>query len=175
MATPTLGQILASSARRGTQREYETVTILRPSANKADILDLVRRVQEILSRQGGRLVKVDSWGMRMLAYPVARCKKGIYLYFRYVGGSEMVAELERNLRNLDLVIRFYSVRIDDNIDPEARPSEVTDAILDAVSEPGPDPEELARKAEEERARAGAERADLEDEDEMSDGSDDGED
>ena len=135
----TTGQVVSYGALQGTQREYETVMILRPQANKADILALVKRLQPIFAKAGGTLLKIDSWGMRLLSYPIAHEKKGIYLYWHYVGGSEIVTEFERNLRNIDVIIRYYTVRVADDVDPNARPSEVTDDLLEAVSEPGPDP------------------------------------
>jgi small subunit ribosomal protein S6 len=152
------GVVLSVSSKRGTQREYESVTILRPSTGKPEIAALIERLQGTFVDYGARLIKIDSWGTRILAFPVAHERKGIYLYWRYLGGSEMVAEFERLMGLSDKVIRFYTVKIDEDVDPEARPSEVTDELLDAASEPGPDPEELARVAAEEAARRAAEEA-----------------
>jgi small subunit ribosomal protein S6 len=158
MATASAAGVVDSvSARRHTQREYETVTILRPDTGKPQIMTLIERIQGVVAKQAGSLVKIDSWGMRVLAYPVAHQRKGIYLYWRFLGGSDMVAEVERNLRLSDRVMRFYSIRVDDDVDPNARPSELTEELLDAVSEPGPDPDEIARQAAEaEAARLAAE-------------------
>lgn len=150
------GVVDSVSALQNTQREYETVTILRPDTGKPQIMTLIERVQGVVAERGGGLVKIDSWGMRVLAYPVAHQRKGIYLYWRFLGGSDMVAEIERNLRLSDRVMRFYTIRVDDDVDPGARPSEVTEELLDAVSEPGPDPDELARQAAEEAAARRAE-------------------
>ena len=159
MATePTVGTVSSVASKQNTQREYETVTILRPDTGKPQIKALIERVQGVAEKQSGSLLKIDSWGMRVLAYPVAHQRKGIYLYWRYLGGSDMVAELERNLRLSDRVMRFYSIRVDDDVDPSARPSEINDELLDAVSEPGPDPEELARQAAEAEAARRAEEA-----------------
>ena len=153
----TTGQIASYGALQGTQREYETVMILRPQANKTDILALVKRLHPIFANTGGTLLQIDNWGIRILAYPVAHQPKGIYLYWHYVGGSDIVAEFERNLRNLDLITRYYTVRVAEDVDPTARPSEVTEDLLEAVSDPGPDPDEvrLAAEAEAEKVRAAA--------------------
>jgi len=139
-------------AARGTMREYETVFIVRPQLNQPMILDLVKRLVGVLEKAGGRLIKVDSWGTRILAYPIAHCTKGMYLYWRYLGGSDTVAELERNLRNLDTVLRYHTVKVDEDIVPDARPSEVTEDLLAQVADPGPDPEEVARQKAEAAAR-----------------------
>jgi len=154
----TKGVVRSVSSKLGTQREYESVIILRPSTGKPEIAALIERIQGMFGDYGGRLIKIDSWGTRILAFPVKHERKGIYLYWRYLGGSDIVAEFERLMGLSDKVIRFYTVKIDDDVDPEARPSEVTEELLEAASEPGPDPEELARQAAEEAARRAAEEA-----------------
>lgn len=152
------GVIDSQASRIGTQREYESVIIIKPDTPKPEILQLITRMQGVFGERGGKLLKVDSWGMRVLAYPVKKNRKGIYLYWRYLGGSEMVQEFERLLGLASEVVRFYTTRVDDDVDPDARPSEVTDELLDAAADPGPDPDELRRQAEEEAARRAAEEA-----------------
>jgi small subunit ribosomal protein S6 len=151
MAEGTFGVVHSIGAKQNTQREYESVIILRPETAKQEIAELIARIQKVFVDRGGRLLKIDSWGIRVLAYPVEHYRKGIYLYWRYLGGSDMVAEFERHMRLVDKVIRFYTVLVDQDVDPEARPSEVTEELLDAASEPGPDPDVLAKKAAEEAA------------------------
>lgn len=152
------GIVLSQASRIGTQREYECVTILKPDTPKPEILQLITRLQGTFEERGGRLLQVDSWGMRVLAYPVKKNRKGIYVHWRFIGGSDIVKEFERLLGLAQQVVRFYTVRIDEDIDPGARPSEITDELLDAAAEPGPDPDELRRQAEEEAARLAAEEA-----------------
>jgi small subunit ribosomal protein S6 len=158
----TQGRVLSQGDRVGTQRDYESVTILRPETSRQEIADLLTRMQGVFTERGAKLLKIDSWGTRVLAFPIAHCRKGIYLYWRYLGGSDVVAEFERHMRLSDRCIRFYTVRVDENVDPEARPSEVTEELLEAATDPGPDPDELAkiaaaaeaqRQAELEAARA----------------------
>lgn len=61
----------------------------------------------------------DNWGQRKLAYPIQRHNSGFYVYFNYAGPAELPAELERIIRLDDSIIRFLTVKLDDNIDPEA--------------------------------------------------------
>ena len=152
------GEVWSLNSRLNTKREYESVTILRPDTNKPQIAELIARMQKMFGEFGGNLLKIDSWGMRVLAYPVAKQRKGIYLYWRFLGGSDIVAEFERLMKLSDRVIRVLSFKVDADVDPEARPSEVTEELLDAVSEPGPDPDELARQAAEAEAARRAEEA-----------------
>ncbi len=147
---PVTGQVLSVSNKQGTKREYETILILRPSTNKQGILELVNKMQGVFDKHGARLLKIENWGSRTLAYAIKRSATGIYLYWRYIGGSDIVHEFERNLRITDAVLRYYTVKVDDDIDPEARPSEMTEDLLQTISEPPPEPEpEPVREVEEE--------------------------
>jgi small subunit ribosomal protein S6 len=152
------------AALRNTQREFETTMILRPDINKDGIADVVNRLQALYERNGGRMQKIDNWGLRTLAYPIQSHKKGIYLYVRYLGGSDIVKELERNLRIWDEIVRYLTVVIDGDVNPEARPSDVDDETLDAASDVTPDPLDIA--AEKAAALAGhdADDDDYDDED-----------
>src|SRR5262249_17745143 len=67
---------------------------------------------------------------------------GIYLYWRYLGTSGVVEEIERNLRMLDSVIRYYTVKIDEDVLPDARPSDVSDETWTKVAETAADEEEI---------------------------------
>lgn len=151
-------EVLSVRNRRGTQREYELVMIVRPDFNKPAILDLVKKIQGIFEREGASLLKVENWGLRTLAYPIKQNKRGIYLYVRFLGGSATVAELERNLRLDEGVVRYLTVKIDEDVDPNARPSEMSEDVLEAAGEIAPDPVEVARKKAEEEARIAAEEA-----------------
>lgn len=149
-------EVISYSAQRGKVREFECVLILHPHTNKDGISELVERVQKIMEAKGARLQSIDNWGLRTLAFPVKRCKRGIYLYFRFLAGSTTVAELERILRIRDDVLRYLTVRVDQDVDPSARPSSIDQESLEAASESAPDPVEIA--AAEAAARAEAEAA-----------------
>ncbi|HLT35953.1 MAG TPA: 30S ribosomal protein S6 [Enhygromyxa sp.] len=166
--------IRSYSALRDTQREFETTIIIRPDINKEGIADHVNRLQRIYDRNGGRMQKIDNWGLRTLAYPIQGLKKGIYLYVRFLGGSDMVKELERNLRIWDEVVRYLTVVVDGDVDPDARPSDVDDETLDAASDVTPDPLDIA--AEKAAALAhGYDDDDDEDDDDRHDDDDDDDD
>ncbi len=160
--------IRSYSAQRDTQREFETTIIIRPDINKEGIASLVNRLQKLYARNGGRMQKIDNWGLRTLAYPIEGQKKGVYLYIRFLGGSDMVKELERNLRIWDEVMRYLTVVVDADVDPEARPSDVDDETLDAASDVAPDPLDIAA----EKAAALAYDEDDDDDDDRHDDDDD---
>jgi small subunit ribosomal protein S6 len=127
----------------GRKREYETIYILRPDST-SDVIALVnQKVRGVIESGGGTLLKIDNWGKRKLAYEVKKQLKGIYLFFSYLGEAGLLEEVERNLRLTDSVIRYYSVKIAENVDPAARPSEFTEETFTKAATPGPDEEEIA--------------------------------
>jgi small subunit ribosomal protein S6 len=130
----------------GTKREYETIFILRPDTNQDGIHTVNTRVRSIVEQMGGRVIKLDNWGKRKLAYEVKKQLKGIYLYWQYLGSAGMVEEIERNLRMLDNVIRYYTVKIDENVDPAARPEAISEETFTKAATTVPDEEELVTGA-----------------------------
>lgn len=100
-------------------KEYETIYILRSDVD-ADTAEKVQgRVAEVVGRDSGKLVKVESWGRRKLAYPVGKQKKGVYVYVKYVGRGGLVQELERNLKLQDSVLKFQTVLTNAEIDAQS--------------------------------------------------------
>ncbi len=130
----------------GTQREYETIFILRPETNQDGITLVNSRVRGIIDNAGGRVLKLDNWGKRKLAYEVKKNLKGIYLYWQYLGNAGVVEEIERNLRLLDAVIRYYTVKVDENVDPAAKPTGLGDEAFTKAATTIPDEEALATGA-----------------------------
>src|SRR5262249_51099425 len=130
----------------GTQREFETIFILRPDTNQDGIHTVNTRVRSVIEQMGGKLLKLDNWGKRKLAYEVKKQLKGIYLYWQYLGTPGVVEEIERNLRMLDQVIRYYTVKVDEDIDPNARPQAVDEETFNKAATTVPDEEELVTGA-----------------------------
>jgi small subunit ribosomal protein S6 len=127
----------------GRKREYETIYILRPDIANEAVGAVNTKVRGVIEAGGGTLLKVENWGKRRLAYEVQKQMKGMYLFFSYLGTAGLVEEVERNLRLTDSVIRTYSVKIADNVDPATKTSEVTDETFAKAATPRPDEEEIA--------------------------------
>jgi len=125
-----------------TAREYETIFILRPNTANEGVAEVNTRIKGIIEGMGGKILKVDNWGKRRLAYEVAKERKGIYLYWQYLAQPGTVEECERNLRMLDNVIRYLSVKVDENIVVDARPSELDETSFDKAAQTAADEEDL---------------------------------
>lgn len=126
----------------GTQREYETVFILRPETNHDMVGVLNSRVRAIVDQMGGKVLRLENWGKRKLAYEIKKQLKGIYMYWRFLGTTVMVAEIERNLRMMEPVIRYLTVKIDENVVADHRESVVTDETYIKAASTIPDEEEI---------------------------------
>jgi small subunit ribosomal protein S6 len=106
------------------------------------------RVRGILENMGGKLLDLDNWGKRKLAYEIKKQRKGIYMYWKYLAPSGVVVEVQRNLRMLDPVIRYYTVRVAENVVPDTRTGVVDDARFTAAATVRPDEEEIVTGAAE---------------------------
>ncbi len=134
----------------GTSREYETTYILRPNTTNEGVAEVNNRIKAIIEGMGGKIMKVDNWGKRRLAYEVAKERKGIYLYWLYLAKPGVVEETERNLRMLDSVVRYLTVKVDEDIVIDARPSEIDDTSFDKAAQTAADEEDIWRGAEPEK-------------------------
>lgn len=95
---------------------YETTFILRPDTTDSAQKGLMEKLKGIIQSHGGQLSVVEDWGRRRLAYPIQNESKGHYMYLLYSGNNSLVAELERNMRISEHVIRFLSVKLGDDFD-----------------------------------------------------------
>ncbi|NVN92774.1 MAG: 30S ribosomal protein S6 [Desulfuromonadales bacterium] len=94
-------------------RKYETIYILQPDLSEDEIKVIADKVQDVISSYKGDFLRLEDWGIRKLAYSINKCTRGRYLYLRYDGGRELIAELERRLRLDEKVLRYQSVNITD--------------------------------------------------------------
>src|SRR4051812_4130627 len=97
-------------------REYETIYILRPDIDADGAEKIGSRIAEVVGREAGRLTKVEAWGRRRLAYDIGKQRRGVYIYLKYLGGGKVVAEVERNLRLSDAVIKYQTVLVRSDVE-----------------------------------------------------------
>lgn len=147
---------MAEAQAKKTLREYETVFLMKPDLAD-DVVDKVKdRVRGIVDREGGKMIRFTIWGKKKLAYPIQKQNRAIYVHAHYLGGSQMVAEIERNLRIYDEVTRYISSRIADDIDPATRETLEDVKMAGDVDERPAAPEREAGFREEEAADVGEE-------------------
>jgi small subunit ribosomal protein S6 len=103
-------------------RMYETIYIVQPDLGDEEIKTLSTKVQDVIANMNGEFMRLEDWGIRKLAYPINKNPRGRYFYLRFDGDSPLIAELERRLRLDDKVIRYQSVKLEqDVVVPAAAP------------------------------------------------------
>ena len=94
-------------------RTYELMFIVRPDMTEEDLDKLISTLQSVVPPSGGTVVRIDKMGKRRLAYTVRRFHDGIYVLMVVEGGGPVMHELERRLRVTEPVIKFLTVRVDE--------------------------------------------------------------
>ena len=94
-------------------RTYELMFIVRPDMPEEDLDKLISTLESSVTSSGGTVKSVDRMGKRRLAYTVRRFHDGIYILLTIEGGGGLVHELERRLRVSEPVIKFLTVRVDE--------------------------------------------------------------
>lgn len=93
-------------------REYEIIFIAHPDQDENATNELVEKISGWISDNGGTIKKVDPWGKRKLAYPIRKQSEGQYFYINAQMPPSFVAELDRNLRYQENVLRYLITLVD---------------------------------------------------------------
>jgi len=94
-------------------RNYEVVFVAAPTLTSEELDGFINHIQTVVEGKNGKVVKVDNWGKKSLAYKIKRFREGYYVVLSIEGDGGAIAELERRFRVTDYIIRFISVRIDE--------------------------------------------------------------
>ena len=156
-------------------RLYETILIVHPDVGEEERKEAVQKSSDLISRKKGVVVKVDDWGIQRLAYDIKKVNKGAYVRIEFCGDSGVTAELERDLKLDDRILKFQTVKLEDKVDPEELIRKEQESQKPSTPEPeeesqkpsAPEPEAEGQKpsapeADEEKAAApeGGETADM---------------
>ncbi|MEK6531314.1 MAG: 30S ribosomal protein S6 [Deltaproteobacteria bacterium] len=91
------------------EKMYETVCIIRADAGEDVIKGIITKATATVEANGGHVVKLDEWGRRRLAYPIAKKHEGYYFVLNYKSRSEQSKELGRILRLNEDVLRYQTI------------------------------------------------------------------
>jgi small subunit ribosomal protein S6 len=98
------------------ERLYDLIFIARPATPEEEIKKVLSGIEHTCAEKGGKIEKTEYWGTRKLAYRVAKHREGIYVYLQIrTNHGELIAELERRLRVQDVVIKYLTVRLDEDL------------------------------------------------------------
>lgn len=97
-------------------RLYDLIFICMPTTPEEEIAKIVSTLEQTASEHGGKVEKVEKWGTRKMAYRVAKQREGLYVYLAlHSTEGNLIKELERRLKVSDAVIKYMTVRLDEEI------------------------------------------------------------
>ncbi len=97
------------------ERVYEILFIADPNLGEPEVDALTTLVQGFVEKEGGRIQKIEKWGKKRLAYLVGKHREGSYVLIVAEAGPALVKEVERRLKVTDGVIRYVTVRVDEEL------------------------------------------------------------
>ena len=96
------------------QRQYEVLFIVDPGADDDEVSKITETFKQIITDQGGSITRAETLGRRQLAYEILRKKEGTFVDIELEGSGKEIAELERRMRVNDRVLRYLTVRMDED-------------------------------------------------------------
>ncbi len=133
-------------------RRYETIFIVTPDTSEEDLKSVATKFRGVVSDMSGLVVAYKEQGKKKLAYDVKKQDKGYYVLMDFVGSADLVAEIERNMRLDDRILKYLTVKLEDMVDPESleviepEPPEETESAVTSEPEKVESPE--AQESEE---------------------------
>jgi small subunit ribosomal protein S6 len=116
-AAETAAPVPGPSFPEGTKlREYETIYLMKPDLGDEPVEKLKERLRSLIHRDGGKVIKFSIWGKKKTHFEMGKQNRAIYTHVLYLGPSKLVAEVERNLRMFDDVVRYQTIKLADETD-----------------------------------------------------------
>jgi small subunit ribosomal protein S6 len=91
---------------------YESVVIARPELTEVQVDKLVDDLSEIITKDKGKIIKIEKWGLRNFAYKINKNKKGHYFMLNLDSAPSTIFEYERKMRINEDIIRFLTLKIE---------------------------------------------------------------
>ncbi len=105
-------------------KRYEVIAIVKTELTEEDIATIMDKASNIITERKGVIAKAEKWGKRRLAYEIKKQKDGFYFFIDYAGDGSIVAEMERNFKIDDRVLKFMTVTKEGAVTKEGMEAEV---------------------------------------------------
>lgn len=132
-------------------RYYETLYLINPELAEEDCRGVIDKFNSLIEKNNGVVVKVDEWGKKTLAYQVKKFDKGFYVLLQYCGEPGLLTELHRNFNLDDKILKYQTIKLSDNADPEALKSKTEPGEAEAGDEAKP-AEEVSHDQDSEKVK-----------------------
>ena len=90
-------------------RLYETGFLISPNVSEEDADVLIQQMADVVSQKNGKMVKLEKWGKRRMAYQIGKYGEAYYVFFHYDGGPDIPLELGRRFRQMDTILRHLTL------------------------------------------------------------------
>lgn len=135
---------------------YETTVIINPTLEEHQIENIVKNVEDMITRSGGSVKSVERWGRKRLSYPINKRNNGYYAYIEFEADGGFITDLERNFEYDENIMRYLTIRLDqkmieakESLKLKPRDPDELDGIEDLViPDPDIDDEEPSASDEE---------------------------
>jgi len=98
------------------ERLYDLIFICMPATPEEEIAKIIGTIEHAVTEHGGKIEKTEKWGTRKMAYRVSKQREGFYVYISLRSAQgDLIKELERRLKVNDVVIKYQTVRLDEEI------------------------------------------------------------
>ncbi len=94
------------------QKHYETTVIINPTLEEPQIENVIKSIEELITKNGGVVKTVERWGRKRLTYPIAKRNNGYYTMIEFESDGTLVTNLERNYQYDENIMRYLTVRLD---------------------------------------------------------------
>ena len=119
-------------------RRYETIFILDPDLSEEQRKPVLDRVMDLFTQYKGFAVESEEWGSRKLAYEIKKKVRGFYIRLDYCGAGDLVDEMERSFRIDDRVLKYMTILLAEDVDPDAIKAEMA-AKVEKQAQEGAEP------------------------------------
>ena len=139
-------------------RQYETAFLITPKLEDEETEKLIEEMAEVVKKKKGKMVNIEKWGKRRLAYPIDKLDEAVYVFFYYEGDPDIPHELQRRFRQTETVIRYLTLKTEEAGLPRKKTKitrrERTKAaeVKQKADEAKQKEEEVKQKAEEVKAK-----------------------
>jgi small subunit ribosomal protein S6 len=118
-------------------RHYETIYILNPNLSDEDYHGIINKFNKLIENHKGVIIKTREWGKQRLAYAINKFNNGFYVLVSFCANPAVTAELERNFKIEENILKYQTIKVTDNADPQKliqkekeAPKDIKEASLD---------------------------------------------
>src|SRR5512143_3067575 len=115
---------------------YESIFIINANLTDDETNGIIKKMQDVVAKQGGEMLKFEDWGKKKLAYEIKKQKRGHYVFFQFKAAPTAVSELERTFKLTDSVIKFLTVKLEKELRTRPAPKPKKKDLAKAAAEAG---------------------------------------